>query len=222
MATRILTLYLAALLYFGSIGPLHSHIPDEKPTQDTSIIKLLKYCKSAGYPTQYDKLIRKAVRKHWPLDWQAHHCRYRAQLAKESSLNALHCNKANSAGAKCLAQLLPGTATQVEKATGLRGTRSNTSAAIYGGAWYMSWQGKGWLRTGRSAVCRIELALMGYISGRGHIYRAQKLAQQEGLLAMCYEEISTYLNQVVSSRSARDIREYITTIRQLSLLMEAR
>ena len=33
-----------------------------------------KYCKAVGYPTQYDKLIRKSVIKHWPLEWQVHHC----------------------------------------------------------------------------------------------------------------------------------------------------
>lgn len=226
---RWLLVLLVCVTLGGSVlahpHPEHPHEQENAQividTEQKALVKDWRYCNPAGFPTRWDKHIRNAVRKHWPLDWQHLHCEWRAQLAKESSLNADRtCNRPNHAGAQCLAQLLPGTAKEIEKATGLTMTRTNAIAAIFAGAWYMRAQSNGWLGEARAASpCRMDLSRAGYISGRGHIYRGQRKAREDGEPAQCFEGIAPYLPLVISEANAADVVEYINTIRKLSKAM---
>ena len=177
--------------------------------------KSWKYCNAAGYPTTFDRMIRKAVIKHWPLEWQMFHCDYRAQLARESSLSDRACQQPNHAGAQCIAQLLPETAADIERATGLTHTRTNAVAAVYAGAWYMGKTSKTWLEY-RAAECRLKLTQAGYISGNGHIIQAQRLARKDGKTARCFPEIAPYLDQVITPKNAQDVINYVNSINALA------
>lgn len=176
-------------------------------------------CRPAGYPTHFDKWIKRAVRKHWPREWQGMWCAYRAQLAKESSLSAETCRQDNPAGARCIAQLLAGTARDIERETGYRYTRTNAKAAIYAGAYYTGKLATRAFTEPRDALCLFEVVLMAYISGQGHVYGAQAVAREHGYIARCYGEIELFLEHVVSEASARDVREYVLTIRRLTAQM---
>ena len=172
-------------------------------------------CHNAGYPVSFDKTIRASVAKHWPLEWQPYHCSWRAQLARESSLNTSTCFAANSAGAKCLAQILPSAAKDIAQHTGIINTRSDAKAAIMGGAWYMAKLGDAW-REPRSTQCQMDLARAGYISGPGHIYRAQRVARADGQIARCFDGISNYLSTVITDDNAESVKEYVSSINALS------
>ena len=176
-------------------------------------------CLAAGFPSGYDRIILRSVRKHWPLAWQHAHCEWRAQLAAESSLSDKTCGKANRVGAKCLAQLLPGTAADVERATGLRGTRSSVYGAIMGGAWYMAKLGKFWSEPRPTSLCHREMAQASYIAGPGNIHKAQKVARAHGYTARCFDEIAPFLFHVIAAENARDTWTYVKRIDDLTRKM---
>jgi len=175
-------------------------------------------CSIEGYPTEYNELIYNAVLKHWPLDWKSNEelrCAYYSQLIQESSLNAETCERANKAGARCFAQILPATAKDIEQATGLINTRSNIKASIYAGAWYMAKLGSTFTEP-RTPICRQELALACYHSGCGWVYKAQSRARENGHLAICYSGISPWFTVVGMSRSnSRATDNYIEKNREL-------
>ena len=191
----------------------HPHPEYPHPTPDPEGVAW-DQCNAAGFPTKWDKYIRKAVIKHWPLELQPYHCYWRAQLAKESSLDTRHCEQENSSRAKCLAQLLPGTAKEVEEETGLQHTRTSAVAAIMGGAYFMNKQFNFWREPRDWKPCRIELGQAGYVSGAGHIEKAQRLARKDGKAARCFDEIAPYLDQVITPSNAADVIEYRATIRR--------
>ena len=167
-------------------------------------------CAGGPFTNRYDGLIRAAVVKHWPVEAADElPCAWKAQLAQESSLNPATCNSANSAGAKCLAQILPQTAERIEKATGLHSTRADAKAAIYGGAWLMNDEWNGW-KEPRGTTCRLQLAQIGYHGGRGHLYRAQKRARNAGHLALCWPAMAPYMT--VSQRNVELHWKYIEGI----------
>ena len=157
-------------------------------------------CAGGPFPTALDRAIESAQAKHYPPELIAERpCAWKAQLAQESSLNPDTCDRANSAGARCLAQIVPGTADRIERATGLRGTRSDVHAAIKGGAWLMAQEQAFWSEP-RPDVCRWHLALVGYHGGAGWPAKAQAAARRDGFLALCYEHIKAYMERVGVSR----------------------
>ena len=144
---------------------------------------------------------------------------WRAQLARVRSLDTRHCERENYAGAKCLAQLLEGTAEDIERATGYRHTRTDAVAAIFAGAWYMARQSRNWIEF-RTPMCRLELTQACYISGCGHINEAQKLARLDGYTAQCFEEIAPYLHYVITVKNAHDTIHYVESINELAEQMQ--
>ena len=181
-------LSMVGLALLGSVALLAERAPSHAPVASD--------CAGGAFPTAYDRLIHRAERKHYPVELIAERpCAWKAQLAQESSLNPATCGQANSAGAKCLAQILPQTAERIEAATGLRGTRSDARAAIYGGAWLMRSEWDFWSEP-RPVDCRWELALVSYHGGAGWPLRAQRAARREGSLGLCWKDVEPYMTGV--------------------------
>ena len=173
-------------------------------------------CLDAGFPTTHDADIEIAVRKHWPAVWQGprYVCLYRAQLAAESSLDIRTCERANSAGARCLAQLIPSTATEAADA-GIHLSRVHAEASIMAGAWYMARLAKAW-REPRPEIERHTIAAASYHTGLGHQVKAQRLARADGHTARIWHEWAPYLDRVISKANAEANRHYVQRIEQLT------
>lgn len=172
-------------------------------------------CRSAGFPTRFDSIIEKSVRKHWPAEWQHLHCAWRAQLAAESSLSVRTCERANRVGAKCLAQIIPQTAKFISSKIGVTASRSDAKAAIMAGAWYMAYLGREW-NAPRPSDGRWVLAVASYNSGLGHQLDAQGLARDNGYVARDWDEFGPkFLPKIVSSASAEENIKYVAKVRAL-------
>ena len=174
---------------------------------------------AAGFPTKHDKMIKASVLKHWPVEWKRHWIEWRAQLASESSLDERSCEKANEKGAKCLAQILPSTAKDVERESGIVMTRSSVEGAIFGGAYLMAKYGKFWIEPNRSEECRRDLTRASFISGPGNIRKGQIVAREKGFVATCLDEIGPQLPYVISKNNAKTVDNYIVRIRELTIEM---
>lgn len=156
-----------------------------------------------AWPSKYDWQIKKAARHYLPVTpWQM----YKAQLIKESSLNA---RAVSPVGAKGLAQFMPGTWRDVSRQLGLVGSPVDAEIAIPAGAYYMSSLRNMW-RWPRPEEDRYNLALACYNAGCGNILKAQKLCDDVSL----YEPIMECL-PLVTGRHAAETLGYAPRIREI-------
>lgn len=180
----------------------------------TALALLAGDCSAAGYGRRYDHQIRAAVRRYWPPESHHLHCRYRAQLAAESSLDP---RAVSPVGARGLAQFMPATWAQACRAMGWPAAASPHDArrAIKAGAWYLAWLRRRWPES-RRELCRQRLAEASYHAGAGSLSRAQRLARRTGRTARCLPEILPSLPAVTGHVNARLTGRYVRKIDRLS------
>lgn len=165
------------------------------------------------FPTQYDEQIRVAVKQFWPdyPSWQM----WKAQLFQESRLDP---NARSPVGAEGLAQIMPGTWKDIERAIYSGATISRTLAgpAIVGGAYFMASLRGQWRPGFRSLDDRQRLSQASYNGGLGSLLKAQKLCGD----APDYASIVACLPQVTGPANARQTTTYVTMIARWRRMME--
>ena len=135
----------------------------------------LSHASSCGSITKvYDKRIEASAERWWPVhvDWVW----WKAQLWQESRLDP---NAVSPVGATGIAQFMPGTWTEVQKALdyGIY-SRRVVVPALYAGAYYMRKQANQW-SSKRTEIDRWDLARASYNAGLGHLLSAQKLCMNK-------------------------------------------
>lgn len=163
------------------------------------------------FPSQYDDQIRSAVKQYWPdypdyLDWKA-------ELFQESRLDP---NAKSSAGAIGLAQFLPGTWGDVERALALGAVPRNIAGpAILGGAYYLETLRRQWRSGPRSMDDRQRLAQASFNAGIGSLLKAQSLCDGN----LDYAAIVPCLPDVTGQSNAKQTTDYVTMIAKWRALM---
>lgn len=158
---------------------------------------------AAGITDRYDGAIQEAVDDWWPdlPVWKL----WKAQLWQESLLNPA---AVSPAGARGLAQFMPGTWRDAVRALGLSPVVSpHDEIAIAAGAWYMAKQRKAWTAK-RTALERHALGLASYNAGLGNILKAQ--ASCGG--ARLWVDVLRCLPAVTGARNARETTSYVERI----------
>lgn len=156
------------------------------------------------FPSRYDSQIQAAVTKFWP-DYPDYKF-WKAQLYQESKLDP---TAISPVGAEGLAQFMPGTWRDIERALYAGATVSRTLAgpAIDGGAYYMAGLRRTW-RGARPLDDRHRIGEASYNAGTGNILKAQKLCRDAALWA----DIAPCLPRVTGSDFAHQTTDYVTRI----------
>lgn len=149
--------------------------------------------------TQYDQLIRNAVREFMPADydWRI----YRSQIRAESNFDP---DAVSPVGARGIAQIMPATWDQWKLDS--YDNPFDPEQSIMTGCRYMGYLVKQW-SWARPELDRACLALSSYNAGLGHLLSAQKLSGG----AVLYSEIIRKLPEVTGSHSKETI-EYVQKI----------
>jgi len=166
---------------------------------------------AAKFPSKYDGDIREAVDAYWvdyPF-WLA----WKAVLYQESRLNPA---AVSPAGARGLAQFLPGTFRDVQRALRLPPDASpHHDIAIAAGAYYMASLRRQWSAP-RPVDDRFNLGLASYNAGLGNVLGAQRACGGAAL----YDDIMACLPQVTGAH-ARETLGYAPAIWKWRRIMEA-
>ena len=171
-------------------------------------------CNAVGFPRRFDSLIRRAWIKHGKAEWATRHCGFRAQICKESSCGARGVDVTSHADGVGLGQLITDAAKDCWKA-GFVGKRVNPRFNLPCSAWVMKRNGR-IFSSDRTEECRIPIARACYVSGCGHLIRAQKLARADGKPAVCLDDgMLEYAEKVLSPSSYRDLVDYVESIEKL-------
>lgn len=156
--------------------------------------------------TQYDNLIKAAVKKHLPgYDWRL----FKAQLWTESRLKPLAKSEAGAVG---IGQFMPKTWTQESIISGYKGfKRTDPEASIFTAASYMSRLMKKW-KWKRPMADRECLAAASYNVGFGNMLKAQKLAGGATLYADIIAELPNVprVNHTETINYVKRTRNYCT------------
>lgn len=125
---------------------------------------------ASSFPESYDAEIKRAVDLYWSSypDWLS----WKAQLYQESRLRT---DAVSPAGARGLAQFMPGTWRDVTRQLGLPhgAMPSDARYAIEAGAYYMAKLRSEW-KSPRPAIERERLTQASYNAGIGNIVAAQR------------------------------------------------
>ena len=150
-------------------------------------------CATSFFPNQFDGQICSAAKTWLPLvPWTI----FKAQLYQESSLNP---NEVSYAGARGIAQFMPGTWADISKEIGFAGTPSSVAGpAILGAAYYMAKLRMSWSNS--VDFERHKLALASYNAGLKHIQEAAaapacRSANSWNAIAMCLPPITKQNSQ---------------------------
>ena len=174
------------------------------------MLAFLWSCSSSAlsWPDKYDWQIRKAVKNYLPtVDWRL----YKAQLIQESSLRPL---VVSHAGAKGLAQFMPGTWADVSSKLQLVGSPFDPHLAIPAGAFYMSQLRQQW-HWKRPERDQHNLALASYNVGLGNMLKAQRLCK----MAVLYEDIARCLH-LVPNVNEHETLSYVVRIRRYHKILK--
>lgn len=128
---------------------------------------------------------------------------WKAQLHQESRLDPA---AVSPAGARGLAQFMPGTWRDVSLSLGIVGS-PHDDIAIEAGAYYMARLRHIWTAE-RTSLERNALAQASYNAGAGHIIKAQKLCGN----ARLWHTVSTCLHRVTGEKNAAETRTYVARI----------
>lgn len=162
------------------------------------------------FPDDYDREIRRAVDIHWP-DYP-HPLAWKAQLWQESRLDPA---AVSPAGARGVAQFMPGTWEQVRRELRLGDLSPHRDVAIEAGAYYMARLRRAW-SSPRPRDDRHWLAVASYNAGLGHLLRAQERCG--GVLH--HWQILPCLPEV-TGRHAYETLVYVERIKRWRAMMEA-
>lgn len=133
------------------------------------------------------------------IDWRL----YKAQLIQESALKP---NATSHAGAKGLAQFMPGTWQDIQTKLNISGSPYSPHLAIPSGAFYMSRLKRQWSWQ-RPEVDKHNLALASYNAGLGHLLNAQKRCD----MASLYQQIIKCL-PAITGRHSKETIGYVINI----------
>ncbi len=152
---------------------------------------------------RYDDAIRDASRLYLPgWDWRW----LKAQYYQESRLDP---SAVSPAGARGIAQFMPGTWREVAPGLGFGGMSPHAAGpSILAGARYMQRMRRVWV-SDRAESDRRELAQASYNAGAGNIIRAQRACGG----ARAWPDISVCLPQVTGANAAETIT-YVERIRR--------
>lgn len=154
-----------------------------------------------GFTAKYDPEIQRSVKRWWSdvPHWKL----WKAQLYQESRLDP---NAVSPAGARGLAQFMPGTWNDVARELALVGT-PHGEIAIEAGAYYMAKLRRTW-KVERTALQRNTLAQASYNAGTGNILKAQRLCND----ARLWPDIAPCLPHVTGERNAHETTTYTARI----------
>ena len=165
---------------------------------------------ASSWPERYDAQIEKAAKRWLPgLPWAM----WKAQLIAESGLDPA---AVSPAGARGLAQFMPGTWIEVSRALGWGIVSPHLAEyAVEGGAYYLAKLRKAW-RAPRPQDDRVKLAQAAYNAGLGTLLAAQGLCGGPNL----YAEIVACLPRI-TGRHAAETLAYVPRIWRLWARLEA-
>lgn len=184
-------------------------------------VEVLTPTPPADEARKYEKVVRKAVAKHWPKKWHPYAMYWWAQLKAESNLDEETCKRENSKRAKCLAQITPIAEKELRSIGFMADARADAVAAIHGGALYMAHldrMNRKLLPKGpRPPLCELNNAQVAYVSGPMNLAKAAREAsiQHENhyLGGMCWKgDIDHHMRRVISGDNYRDVRSYLGKI----------
>lgn len=159
-------------------------------------------------PSTYDAAIRTASARWLPWDYRW----WKAQLYAESALDP---SAVSPAGARGLAQLMPGTSREVAAALKAGAASPHDVAfAIEAGAFYMARMRKAW-HAERPEAERRRLAQASYNAGLGNILKAQRACKAAtGDPCLAWEEVGAHLPSV-TGRHAKETLGYVQRIERI-------
>lgn len=157
------------------------------------------------YTDEFDFLIRGAVAKYMPEGWDW--LRNKAQLLQESLLKP---NAVSKAGAKGIAQFMPGTWLEAiaRMPLPIEASPLDPHYAIPASAWYDRQMWNGWTNPHRAMIDRWHLTLASYNAGFGNLEHAQRIANG----AIDYPTIVSCLHEVTGAANAHETKQYIEKI----------
>jgi len=159
---------------------------------------------------RYDVYIERAVRRHWPTDFQRPEA-LKAQMYQESLCQP---SAISPAGARGLMQFMPRTWEEMRSIFG--GNYSpHGHKAIEWGAYYQNRQMRVWRRRGRSLEEQWPLGLAGYNAGTGNILKAQALCSN----ARLWPDINPCL-RLITGHHASETTTYVARIRHWRTALE--
>ena len=177
------TLAFLLLLVFSMIGKAEAGLRSE--------------CDAYGIPSVYDLELKQAARRYFPAPYKPHWCFLKAQFWVESRLDP---DARSPVGAEGIAQVMPGTASDTQRRTSIRGNVRNARTGIRVGAAYMAQKIGVWAAP-RSAECRLELAWASYNAGAGNIIKAQVASGGR----QCWDGIGPALHEVTGKHSSETL-----------------
>ena len=150
-----------------------------------AVLRWMGDCLAAGFPSRYDAIIKRAWQRHAGARYADRHCRFRAKLARESSLRANVCSDADGCG---IGQQIPEAAQDCQRKGGLKGTRGDARFSAACAAWLDARSLRS-QKEPRSDDCRLRNADLCYVSGCGWVWRGQRVARRKlGLVASCPDD----------------------------------
>lgn len=180
------------------------------------VVSHLGACGAAGFPVQHDGVIRRAWLRHAGARFADRHCRFRAQLARESGLRS---DAASAAGAVGIGQQIASAALDCTRA-GLSGSRGDVRFSAGCAALLMARHIRG-QREPRTDDCRVRNAELAYVSGPGHVWSGQRVARERfGLVARCpHDGILEGMREILRPDAAREASGYSPRIDELERAM---
>lgn len=164
------------------------------------------------FTDRFDSQIQASTKRWWPdlPYWKL----WKAQLAAESGLRPDVCSAAGACG---LAQFMPSTWADMERALGWPkgASRFTPDLAIDGGAYYMRQLRRTWT-TNRPTIERNKLAQASYNAGTGNILKAQRFCGN----ALLWGSIVECLPMVTGDKNAAETRGYVQRIARYWAVME--
>jgi membrane-bound lytic murein transglycosylase MltF len=158
-----------------------------------------------------DAEIRRQSARYLPAwDWTW----LRAQLVAESNLDP---SAVSHAGARGIAQLMPGTHREIAEALG-SGAASphDVEYSIEAAAYYMARMRAFWKTEGRTEADRRELAQASYNAGAGNIAKAQRECLRVAASpCRTWREIAPHLHKITGARNAAETLGYVDRIARI-------
>ena len=168
-----LFLIIACLFFFLALSEYLQAATRSKSLSVSSPTIHSKKC-MVGNTTRYDRAIRKAVERHWPMKYKKDWCDLKKQLFVESNLRINVCSPVGACG---IAQFMPATAKQ------FRIDPYDPFESIDAAARYMAWFYKQF-RAPRPDQCRKRLSRASYNAGLGNVLNWQRKSG----MAPCWQD----------------------------------
>ena len=218
-----LSLALAAAVVQGHPCPEcpeEAHTAAVEHVSPPPVLRWLGDCLPAGFPTRYDTIIKRAWQRHAGARYADRHCRFRAKLARESSLRENVCSKKDGCG---IGQQIPEAAEDCQRQGGLKGTRGDVRFSAGCAAW-LDARALRSQREPRSDDCRVRNTDLVYVSGPKWTWAGQRVGRRKlGLPSVCPEDgILAGMKTLLHERAYEEAAGYTPRILELERAMVPR